>query len=163
MLAYVLGAPGSGKTTVAPLLRERLPAWVVVDWDAFMDAASALAGRDIRKNPETWPSYRSLVRAVVRSIEPHPTVLVGVCTPDELADWPIAAWVVLDCSDDERTQRLAAHRSRGEIEHAIDDPRRYRSYDLPVVDTTGRSPEAVAAALAHLLSPVDGNAASPAP
>jgi AAA domain len=163
VLSYVLGAPGSGKTTVTALLRGRLPAWTVVDWDAFMDAATALAGRDIRKSPETWPSYRSLVREVVGSIEPHPTVLLGVCTPDELADWPIAAWVLLDCSDDERTQRLATHRSRREIESAVDDARRYRSYELPVVDTTGRSLEEVATALANLLSPVDGSASSPAP
>ena len=152
----MLGAPGSGKTTVTPELRRRLPAWTVVDWDAFIDAATALAGCDIRTSPETWPSYRSLVRAVVGSIEPHPTVLLGVCTPGELPGWPITAWVLLDCSDHERAQRLAAHRSRREIDSAIDDARRYRSYDFPVVDTTGRSLEEVATALADLISTVDG-------
>jgi shikimate kinase len=64
VITGVLGAPGSGKSAVAPLLAELLPTHVVLDWDAFMMPATALAGRDIRQNPETWPSYRELMRAV---------------------------------------------------------------------------------------------------
>src|ERR1017187_6391625 len=38
-----------------------------------------------------------------------PVALLGVCTPNELKDWPIDAWVVLDCTDEERLRRLAGH------------------------------------------------------
>jgi ABC-type glutathione transport system ATPase component len=58
----ILGAPGSGKSAVAGHLREALPHHVVVDWDAFMTPAGALAGRDIRESPDTWPAYRDLIR-----------------------------------------------------------------------------------------------------
>ena len=33
MLTMVLGAPGSGKSTIAPVLRRLLTQHVIVDWD----------------------------------------------------------------------------------------------------------------------------------
>jgi broad-specificity NMP kinase len=151
VLTYVLGAPGSGKTTVSPLLQQCLPNHIVVDWDAFMKAASALAGREVRRNPDTWPSYRSLVRAIVESIRSHPTVLLGVCTPDELDDWPIDVFVLLDCSDDQRQERLR-RLSPDELADAIADARQYRALDLPMIDTTDRRPQDIASALAELIA-----------
>ena len=74
MVVYVLGAPGSGKTTAAGYLPGLLPGHVVLDWDAFMGEAAALAGRDISASPATWPAYRGLVRAVVEAIAPVPAV-----------------------------------------------------------------------------------------
>jgi hypothetical protein len=150
VLTYVLGAPGSGKTTLEPMLRPLLPGCVVIDWDSFMDAASALAGRDIRRSPETWPGYRNLVRTIVDSIRPHPTVLLGVCTPDELRGWPVDAWVLLDCSDEERVQRLGVDRAQ-DLAKALADARSYRSLDLPVIDSTGLSPQDVGVAVAALI------------
>jgi hypothetical protein len=146
----VLGAPGSGKTTLAPVLRRLLPECAVVDWDSFMDPASELAGRDIRTSPEIWPGYRNLVHTIVDSIRPHPTVLLGVCTPDELRGWPVDAWVLLDCSDEDRTHRLGVDRAE-DLAQALADARDYRSLDLPVVDSTGRSPEDVGVAVAALI------------
>jgi hypothetical protein len=150
VLTYVLGAPGSGKTTLAPVLRRLLPDCAVVDWDSFMDAASELAGRDIRTSPEAWPRYRNLVHTIVDSIRPHSTVLLGVCTPDELRGWPVDAWVLLDCSDEDRTHRLGVDRAE-DLAKALADARGYRSLDLPVVDSTGRSPEDVGVAVAALI------------
>ena len=150
MLTYVLGAPGSGKTTLAPVLRRLLPGCAVIDWDSFIDAASTLAGRDIRRSPETWPGYRDLVHTIVDSIRPHPTVLLGVCTPDEFRGWPVDAWVLLDCSDEERTHRLGVDRAQDSAK-ALADARSYRALDLPVVDSTGRSPEGVGVAVAALI------------
>jgi adenylate kinase family enzyme len=49
----VLGAPGSGKSTIAPLLRELLPRHVVIDWDQFMPDASGLAGQPRRSTTST--------------------------------------------------------------------------------------------------------------
>jgi|SRR5215475_12459860 len=136
----VLGAPGSGKTVVKEQLAARLPTCAVVDWDAFMDPAGALAGCAIRENPATWPAYRQLVRAVLDVLPGH-VVLLGVCTPAELAGWPIDAWVVLDCSDEERARRLGQRADASSVREAIEDARAYRTLGLPVVDSTGRTPE----------------------
>ena len=154
-MIYVLGAPGSGKTTVAPLLSSRLPTHTVIDWDAFIDAASDLAGRDVRRSPETWPSYTKLVRAIVDSIRPRPIIVLGGCSPSELRDWPIDAWVLLDCADAERERRLGAHRARDEVTDAVSDGRHYRGLGLRVIDTTDRSSAQVAAALADLVPHID--------
>jgi shikimate kinase len=85
VIIVVLGAPGSGKTTVIEPLAALLPRHALLDWDAFMEPAAALAGRDIRANPETWPAYRELVQRVAASVASVPVVLFGVATPDELA------------------------------------------------------------------------------
>ena len=123
----------------------------MLDWDAFMDPASALAGSGIKENPQTWPAYRQLIRAVLDVLAPRPVVLLGVCTPADLRDWPIDAWVVLDCSDEERTRRLGRRAAYNSVREAIEDAREYRSLRLPVLDSTGRTPEEVADALVRFV------------
>jgi energy-coupling factor transporter ATP-binding protein EcfA2 len=125
VITSVLGAPGSGKSTIAPALAGLLPGHADLDWDAFMEPAAALAGREIPDNPETWPAYRELVHAVIGSMAHLPVVLLGVCTP-ELNDWPIDAWVFLDCTDQERQQRLGRHADPQRLADAIRDGREYR-------------------------------------
>ena len=151
MITSVLGAPGSGKSTITPLLAGLLPGHAVLDWDTFMGPAAALAGQEIRENPGTWPAYRELVHAVVSFIAHLPVVLLGVCTPDELKDWPIDAWVLLDCTDQERRRRLGRHADPQHLADAIADGREYRQLGLPVIDTTSHTPGAVAAELARLI------------
>ena len=151
MLTYVLGAPGAGKSTVAPVLRRLLRDVVVLDWDAYMRAASELAGRDVRRDPSTWPSYVRLLRSVIDSILPAPLVVLGVCTPEELTGWPIDAWMLLDCADEERRRRLFANVDAGEVEDALADAARYRDLGLPVIDTTDRTPQSVAEELARAI------------
>jgi broad-specificity NMP kinase len=150
MLTIVLGAPGSGKSTIRHALQRSLPAHVVIDWDDFMSAAEALSGRDVRHSPDLWPAYRRLLRAVVDAVDPRRTVVLGVCTPDELNDWPPARWFLLDCDDDERRSRLAG-RSSDEVEDAVADGRKYRSVGLPAVATSGRTPDQVANELASVI------------
>jgi energy-coupling factor transporter ATP-binding protein EcfA2 len=151
MITSVLGAPGSGKSTLAPILAELLPAHAVLDWDAFMVPAAALAGREIRQHPQTWPAYRELVHTVVLAVGHLPVVLLGVCVPAELRGWPIDAWVLLDCADDERRRRLGEHTDSDRVRSAVRDGREYRSLGLPVIDTTGRAPAVVGADLAKLI------------
>jgi hypothetical protein len=151
VITTVLGAPGSGKTTAARLLPSLLPGHVVLDWDAFMEPAAALAGRDIRQQPATWPAYRQLIHAVVEVVACLPVVLLGVCTPDELRDWPIAAWVLLDCADEERERRLGPGYDRERLADALADARRYRALGLPVIDATSQTTADVAAALARFV------------
>jgi hypothetical protein len=151
VLTYVLGAPGSGKSTVAPVLRRLVRDFVVLDWDAYMRAASELAGRDVRRDPSTWPSYRQLLRSVIDSIHPSSLVVLGVCTPEELTGWPIDSWLLLDCSDDERRRRLVGYFDAAGIEDALADAARYRHLGLPVIETTHRTPQSVAEELARMV------------
>jgi hypothetical protein len=151
VITSVLGAPASGKTTITPVLAGLLPGHAVVDWDAFMRPAAALAGREIPDNPGTWPAYRQLLHAVIGAIAHLPVVLLSVCMPDELNDWPIDAWVLLDCSELERRRRLGQHADPQRLADAIRDGREYRQLGLPVIDTTGRTPMAVATELARYI------------
>ena len=159
MLSHVLGAPASGKTTLVPLLRPLLPGRAVLDWDAFMEPSGKLAGRPVRRSPRTWPGYRDLVRTVVESMieVPVPVVLLGVCTPGELADWPDGRWLLLDCGDAERRRRLSAQSAgRGEAreldgEDAVRDAAHYRRLGLPGFDSTGLTPGQAAAGLAAII------------
>lgn len=152
MLTMVLGAPGSGKSTVAPVLRRLLTQHVVVDWDDFMPEASGLSGRDVQASPNLWGPYRQLVGSIVQSVLPIVDVVVlGVSTPDELVDWPPASWVLLDCDEDERRGRLAG-RSVYDADAAVADAMEYRRLDLPVVDSSGRAAEDVAAELAAIVA-----------
>jgi hypothetical protein len=145
----VLGAPASGKTTVARELRSALSSHVIVDWDDFMPAAGALARRDVRRSPDLWEAYHQLFRSVIEVLRSVPTVLLGPCTPDELGDWPEARWVLLDCDDDERRLRLAGHLEE-DVEGALADARQYRGLDLPAVATSRRPVDEVARELAAL-------------
>jgi hypothetical protein len=106
MITVVLGAPGSGKSTVTPPLRTLLPGCMVMDWDVFMEPAAQLAGRDIRSHPETWPGYRQLVRTTLDTMAGQRVVMLGVTAPDDLEGWPVSSWLVLDCTDHERRRRL---------------------------------------------------------
>ena len=151
MITVVVGAPGSGKSTVAPAMARLPPGHVVLDWDAFMEPAAALAGRQVPEHPETWPAYRDLVHAVIRSVAHLPVVLLGVCTPDELKDWSIDAGVLLDCTDQERQRRLGQNTDPKRQAVGIRDGREYRKLGLPVIDTTGRAPADVASELAVLV------------
>jgi broad-specificity NMP kinase len=155
MITCVLGAPGSGKSTIAPLLADLLPTHVVLDWDAFMAPASELAGLDVRRSPDTWPAYRRLVRTAVEAIAPAPLVLLGVCTADELGGWPVDAWVLLDCSDEERRRRLTSRLDPVELDDALADARRYRTLGLPAIETTGHTPDDAAMNLADLIRLLD--------
>ena len=148
MVDYVLGAPGSGKSTLVRHLRPLLPGRVVIDWDAFLGPAGELAGAPIRTTPRTWESYGRLVRSIVETLVPPDVVLLGVRTPVELGDWPEGRWVLLDCSDEERRRRLAGRRDPSEVADAVADAAAYRSLEMPVLDTTGLDPTEVARALA---------------
>jgi hypothetical protein len=80
-----------------------------------------------------------------------PAVLPGICPPDELKDWPIDAWALPDCTDQERQRRLGQNAGTQRLAEGIRDGREYRQLGLPVIDTTGRAPATVASELAVLI------------
>jgi energy-coupling factor transporter ATP-binding protein EcfA2 len=127
VITFVLGAPGSGKSTVAKPLASALPSHVVLDWDAFRVPAAALAGREITQHPETWPAYQQLVGTVLDAVGHLPVVLLGVGKPDELQGWPIDAWVLLDCTDQERCRRLSQEPGLDRLREGIHDAAEYRT------------------------------------
>ena len=134
MIVAVLGAPGSGKSSVAEGLRTELRGWTVIDWDCLMPAVERLTGRDVRTSPGLWEPYAHLVRTVVDAAC-RPVVLLTVCTPAELIGWPIERWILLDVGDDERRRRLSDRSSEGTAE-AVRDAEEYRALGLPTVDST---------------------------
>ena len=150
---YILGAPGSGKTAVVAHLRHLLPQSVILDWDALMEPAGLLAGCDISDTEATWSPYAALVRRAVEIADPARVILLGVCTPGELSDWPDGQWLLLDCSDSERTRRLTR---RGEedaaIGSALSDAAEYRSLGLETLDTTSLTAEQTAEAIVSILA-----------
>lgn len=150
---YILGAPGAGKSALIARLRAMLPERIVLDWDGLMEPAGRLAGRDIRTDVELWQPYTELMRHGVGLLDADRVILLTVCTPDQLTDWPQGPWLLLDCDDEERRKRLAG---RGEPPTAVDaalvDARDYRLLGLPRIDTTGRSLEAVAQELAETIA-----------
>ena len=150
MLTIVLGAPGSGKSTIARRLRSTLPGCAVIDWDDFMPAVEALGGRDVRTSVDLWAPYGDLVRSVVTALSNVPVVVLGVRTPLELGDWPGARWVLLDCDDDERRRRLE-QRPPHEVDDALTDAEAYRGLGLEVIDSTGRTVGEVADEIAEVL------------
>ena len=152
-MVYVLGAPGSGKSAVLPMLREALPGWAVLDWDWLMPAVEALTGRPVRQHEDLWDPYAELVRSVVAGLGSVPVLVATVCTPDELdhidGGWPAGEWLLLDCDDDERARRL---RGRGESDDVVasahGDAAGYRALAMPAVDTSALTTAETAAAVA---------------
>jgi hypothetical protein len=151
VVAMVLGAPGSGKTSVVPGLQLAMPEFIVFDWDVFMAPVGDLVGRDVRASPELWPSYQALIRTFVDATRPLPLVILGPCTPSELRDWPISRWLLLDCSDDVRRERLEGRMTGQELDAALIDARRYRMLDLEVLDTSALAPDQVVDQLARAI------------
>ena len=68
----------------------------MLDWDAFLGPAGALAGVAVPPARHTWSSYERLVRTIVEQVGSVPVVLLGVCTPEQLKDWPDGDWLLLD-------------------------------------------------------------------
>jgi hypothetical protein len=143
MPLYVLtGAPGSGKTTALAAIRRRLHGVVALDMDAFLDAASALAGADLRYAADRWPAYNLLCRALVASVVDSGAdcLLLTPLEPHEVPDWRPGevAWAVLDCPDPVRRERLVRRgMPAGEIADAVRDAGQLRRLGLPIVPSTG--------------------------
>jgi DNA-directed RNA polymerase subunit RPC12/RpoP len=155
-LINVTGCPGAGKTTAGRVLLRRLgPEFVVVDTDLVCQPTDNVDER-------TWNSFiECLLRLVVCIAHGgHRPVLVGYSTPWQWDDQPLRPFlgrirhIALYCSDAELDRRLRQREwlDARERPGLLDLNRRFRTMpDVHRIDTTGASPDDVAAEIAALL------------
>jgi hypothetical protein len=112
-LFVVTGASCSGKTAIlAPLAAALAADCVTFDADVLMDAAGALS----RDQPIDWPAFHAAWLAVAHGVAQSglPTVLLAPIGPGSPESLPARRrigdirYLVLDCPDDVRRQRMAA-------------------------------------------------------
>ena len=105
-LLVVVAASGAGKSTIAPLVADRLRGeCVVFDVDWLLDPI----GHD-------WPLLRDVWLHVAHGVAQIglPTLLLGPFIPEHLEDLGGRRWIgeihhlVFDCTDDERRRRIDA-------------------------------------------------------
>ena len=159
-LLFVTGASGAGKTTaVRALEARRLDGVRCFYFDSIGVPSPDEMIRDYGSG-EAWQAAATVAWIARLAVEPaEVAVLDGQARPSiirtalrSVATLP-AQIVLLDCSAEERARRLAG--PRGQPELASPQMDAWAAYlrgqadalDLPVVDTTGRSIEAVTGAL----------------
>lgn len=150
----VTGAPGSGKSTALEHFLQLKSAYLAFDIDWLAHTASDLAGRDVITDASIGKPYTLLwfdiLRAVCRNhrnplffspLDPRDTVRIS-----ELGWHPTLAWLLLDCGDEARRERLKRRPGWTEdmIREALDDAIYLRQVISNRVDTSTCSPEEVA-------------------
>jgi hypothetical protein len=163
-ILVVFGASGAGKTAaLRALAAARLPGVRCLHFDDVGVPSLDEMSRD-HGGPDTWQAAAT-ARWIERLLaEPAEiAVLEGQTRPSfvraaleraEGAEGAVARMVLLDCAPAERARRLAG--PRGQPELATDRMDAWAAYlrgqadalDIPVVDTTARTVDAVAAELA---------------
>jgi hypothetical protein len=150
-LFVVTGASGSGKTTIFPeLLRCLAGRCVVFDVDWLIDPLRRAA----KDGEIDWAAFRDAWLYVAHGVAQNglPTLLLCPFIPEYLEGLPGRAWVgeihylVLDCPDDLRRQRIEARppwRDR-DIRAQTEFGRWLRKNLAPVIDTSTQSPAEVA-------------------
>lgn len=166
-IVYLVGYRGTGKTTVARLLAEAL-GWDCVDADAELEA---LRGRSIRAvfHEEGEPAFREQEAAILARLCQTRRCVVAtgggaILREDNRRQLMESGWVVWltadadtlwrrlcnDPSTEERRPALstAGNSGREEIEEMLRfrEPL-YRACADTIIDTAGRTPEEVAAAV----------------
>lgn len=154
-LFVVTGASGSGKTAIlAPLAAALAANCVTFDADVLLDAAGALS----RGQPIDWAAFHAALLAVAHGVAQsgRPTVLLAPLGPGTLESITARRWIgdirylVLDCPDDVRRQRLAARPPwrLHDVEEQVSWGRWLRANVPDRVDTTKGTPADSAAAVA---------------
>ena len=154
-LVVLSGASGAGKSTIVPLLIERLAGTCVVfDVDLLIDPIrEASPDRSVE-----WDAFRDTWLHVAAGLAQNrlPTVLVGPFIPEHLETLPgrellgEIAYGVLDCADDVRRRRIEARPSwrLRDITEQVVFGAWLRTNLAPVFDTDTATPMATADAVA---------------
>jgi len=127
---------------------------VTFDADILIDAASDLSGGQ----PISWPAFYAAWLAVAHGVAQsgRPTVLLAGLVPGTLESLAASRWIgeirylVLDCPDDVRRQRMAARPPwrLHDVEEQISFGRWLREHVPDRVDTGQGTPAEAAAAVA---------------
>jgi broad-specificity NMP kinase len=159
-LSIVAGAPGAGKSSALQELLALGAPVVAFDLDWLIESASTLAGRDIHFDESTWPAYTALWLDVVHGVVRNGRRVVlfapfaPVDLPDSLPAWcGSISWLLLDCSDETRRQRLGERDwGHARIREAIEDAAELRAAIPTIVRTDDETPEATASEVRSWLS-----------
>ena len=151
-LIIVTGAPGSGKSTAIEGILELKSPFLVFDIDWLAASAGELAKKNIFVDPESWAPYNALWREVLHSVyrNAQQAIFFTPNSPDDLPtapDWcGEVRWLLLDCDDDVREQRLANRLdwTLARKTEAFRDAAELRTFDLDSIDTGRHSVSAVA-------------------
>ena len=154
----VTGASGSGKSTVYPHVRSRLPDYEVFDMDLIIDYASS-----------TWDDFRSAWLMVAHGValNGRSTVLCGSLIPHEVDRLPVRRFLGpihyanLDAPDEVLADRLRARpRWRGWDEERIREHQTFaghlRKTISPTFSTGNESPDEVARRVAAWVTGTPG-------
>ena len=154
ILHIVTGAPGAGKTTTIEAFLKLESDYMVFDIDWLIYSASDLAQRDIFTDGTTWPAYGRVWFDVL-----HMAVKNGqqpvFFTPNTPADLePLGEpswcsgyrWILLDCPDRVRRQRLLSRNGwdEGRIQEAFEDGAELRALIPTRLDTSKHPPAEIA-------------------
>ncbi len=151
-LYLVAGAPGAGKSVATEALLGLESPFVFLDIDWLVAPASALYGQDIRFSPESWSPYGELWFSVLHAVYQNGLTPV-LFTPSDPSDYDEALpdwcggleWLLLDCADDVRLERLHGRGWQGErLAEAFQDAALMRQLIPRRVDTGILNPYEVA-------------------
>ncbi|MDP9311230.1 MAG: hypothetical protein M3R24_10140 [Chloroflexota bacterium] len=171
-LHIVTGAPGAGKSTALNHFLRRHTAYLAFDIDWLLEAASSLVATDIRFAPSTWKSYTTLWFEILGAIHRNGKTPV-LFAPIDIHDitrygQPVwcrrIEWLLLDCSDAIRRQRLAQRPgwTVAMLEEAMMDAQVLRQTVQTTIDTGILSPDEVAGRILRWLAQTrPGEEASP--
>jgi hypothetical protein len=153
LLPIVTGAPGAGKSAAVEAFLKLRTEHLAFDIDWLAAPASDLAGSAIYFDASTWPAYNRVWFEVLHAVHRNgqTPVLFAPLDEDDLRtsgfpDWCDGIrWLLLDCADHVRTQRLAARSWDDErIAEAITDADLLRRIGTDHIDTGRHRPLDVA-------------------
>jgi hypothetical protein len=161
-LLVLAGSSGAGKTTLFPLLVERLNgACLVFDVDWLIDPLKR--SPDDWNSDEYWTAFRDTWLHIAHAVARNglPTLLLAPFIPETLDVLPGRSWIteihyaVLDCNDEIRRTRLASRPPwrAGDVEAQVQFGTWLRTNLSPVFDTTAADPASTAADVAAWVAP----------
>jgi hypothetical protein len=148
-LFIATGAPGAGKSAVLEVLLQQSPRYIFFDIDWLSKVASELAGKSIYFERSTWQAYARVWFSVLDAVYKNgkTPVLFAPFDKDDIAHYGVpewcdgVEWLLLDCSDDTRSQRLRGREWPAErIEEALQDARKLRETIPDQLDTSTSAP-----------------------